>query len=226
MSFLLEPQGLSHLTVSPSWAPCSSLIHTLSCLWSLRGDIPSVTPKSETLSLLPSQESTEMSTAMSAAYASKAAQACLPCRKQKRKCDKDLPACGLCSRMGRLCDYTDVQQAPTVEDLASMQQKIVELEQRLNEKDQQLRSGHASLNENTALSGGTATTPASLMNAVSEKPPLWTPAQSRSLSAMFLDIDCFVFARLPVPKPSADIPMVFLLISTIVSVLCLPSLQP
>lgn len=143
-----------------------------------------------------------MSTAMSAA--SKAVQACVPCRKQKRKCDKGLPACALCSRMGRVCDYNDVQQAPTAEDLMSLQVKIVELEQRLNQKEQ----SNASPNGNTGSTGGTPGPSASFRNAVNEKPPFWMPSQSKFPSAMFLDIDCFIYASLPVPKPSADIPMV------------------
>ncbi|KAF2098374.1 hypothetical protein NA57DRAFT_66687 [Rhizodiscina lignyota] len=30
---------------------------------------------------------------------------CLTCRKQKRKCDKGLPACSLCKKSGRICEY-------------------------------------------------------------------------------------------------------------------------
>lgn len=160
------------------------------------------------LSLLPDQDDTEMSTPGTAIAASaRAAQACVPCRKQKRRCDKALPACGLCSRMGRLCDYTDVQQAPTAGDLVSMQMKIVELEQRLNQKEQQSRSAVASPNGNASSAGGAPGPSALFLNAVNEKPPLWMPAQSRFPSAMFLDIDCFIYASLPVPKPSAEIPM-------------------
>lgn len=161
----------------------------------------------------PRQEDTEMSMSTAPAIAAapaKAAQACVPCRKQKRKCDKGLPTCGLCSRMGRLCDYTDVQQAPTAEDLMSMQMKIIELEQRLNQKEQQTSHTLASPNAttNTISTGGTPGPSASFMNTVSEKPPPWMPAQSKFPSAMFLDIDCFIYASLPVPKPAAEIPMV------------------
>ncbi|KAB5578635.1 hypothetical protein GE09DRAFT_1090501 [Coniochaeta sp. 2T2.1] len=162
-------------------------------------------------------EDTEMSTgSVIAANANKAAQACVPCRKQKRKCDKGLPACGLCSRMGRPCDYSEVHQTPTAEDLSSMQMKILELEQRLNQKEQQQQQQHQSQNGSSAVtspnghstsSGGTPGPSASFLNAVSEKPPLWMPAQSKFPSAMFLDIDCFIYASLPVPKPAAEIPM-------------------
>lgn len=173
------------------------------------------------LSLLPDQDDTEMSTPGAAIAASaRAAQACVPCRKQKRKCDKALPACGLCSRMGRLCDYTDVQQAPTAGDLVSMQMKIVELEQRLNQKEQQSISAVASPNGNASSAGGAPGPSALFLNAVNEKPPLWMPAQIRFPSAMFLDIDCFIYASLPVPKPSAEIPMVCISFLCYLMVLC------
>ncbi|KAF7556024.1 hypothetical protein G7Z17_g1697 [Cylindrodendrum hubeiense] len=34
-----------------------------------------------------------------------AARACLACRKQKRKCTRELPECSLCEKHGRACDY-------------------------------------------------------------------------------------------------------------------------
>ncbi|KAL6797920.1 hypothetical protein J3E68DRAFT_277218 [Trichoderma sp. SZMC 28012] len=37
----------------------------------------------------------------------KAPVVCLPCRKQKRKCDKALPRCSLCVRLCRECNYTE-----------------------------------------------------------------------------------------------------------------------
>ncbi|KAJ9151699.1 Fungal-specific transcription factor domain-containing protein, partial [Coniochaeta hoffmannii] len=159
------------------------------------------------LTLNSGPEDTEMSMGTVVGVGAKAAQACVPCRKQKRKCDKGLPACGLCSRMGRICDYTEVQQAPTAEDLMSMQMKIFELEQRLNQKEQENGRSIASPNGNSNSSGGTPGPSASFLSVVNERPPLWMPAQSKFPSAMFLDIDCFIYASLPVPKPSAEIPM-------------------
>ncbi|KAH8435298.1 Zn(II)2Cys6 transcription factor [Aspergillus melleus] len=32
-------------------------------------------------------------------------QACIPCRKQKRKCDKLFPVCSLCKRLNKSCSY-------------------------------------------------------------------------------------------------------------------------
>ncbi|RKF59399.1 putative fungal specific transcription factor [Erysiphe neolycopersici] len=61
----------------------------------------------------------------------KAPQACMSCRKQKRKCSKTLPACALCHRMGRHCDYSDSAPAPTSEDFHALRMKLAELESKL-----------------------------------------------------------------------------------------------
>ena len=61
----------------------------------------------------------------------KAGQACTACRKQKRRCDKALPSCALCARIGRDCDYTDAAPPPSSDDFAMLRQKVYDLEQRL-----------------------------------------------------------------------------------------------
>ncbi|KIW19214.1 hypothetical protein PV08_03508 [Exophiala spinifera] len=61
----------------------------------------------------------------------KAPQACVACRKQKRKCDKVLPTCSLCARMARTCDYSESTPLPSAEDFARMKQKMADLEARL-----------------------------------------------------------------------------------------------
>ncbi|KAG0645929.1 Transcription factor BOA15 [Hyphodiscus hymeniophilus] len=58
--------------------------------------------------------------------------ACVSCRKQKRKCNKALPACALCERMNRHCDYSDASPAPTSEEFNALSMKVIELESRLN----------------------------------------------------------------------------------------------
>ncbi|KZF21996.1 hypothetical protein L228DRAFT_268500 [Xylona heveae TC161] len=63
----------------------------------------------------------------------RALQACASCRKQKRKCDKGLPGCGLCHRLGRVCDYSDSPPAPTGDDFQFLLQKIQDLENRLSD---------------------------------------------------------------------------------------------
>src|SRR3954447_26902185 len=64
--------------------------------------------------------------------APKANQACMSCRKQKRKCSKTLPSCQLCERMNRSCDYSDSTPPPTSDDYNALRQKIMELESRIN----------------------------------------------------------------------------------------------
>ncbi|KAE9376192.1 hypothetical protein N431DRAFT_502928 [Stipitochalara longipes BDJ] len=39
-----------------------------------------------------------------------AAQACFPCRRQKRKCDKMQPKCSLCRRLCRDCSYSSLSE--------------------------------------------------------------------------------------------------------------------
>ncbi|KAH8810901.1 fungal-specific transcription factor domain protein [Xylogone sp. PMI_703] len=56
-----------------------------------------------------------------------AAHACAPCRKGKRRCDKILPNCSLCERIGRPCDYTD--PTPATVDPAELQARIHQLEE-------------------------------------------------------------------------------------------------
>lgn len=38
---------------------------------------------------------------------------CTPCKRLKRRCSKDLPACSLCVRVGRRCVYPTVSTTPT-----------------------------------------------------------------------------------------------------------------
>ena len=118
-------------------------------------------------------------------------QACSACRKQKRKCDKILPTCGLCSRMGRTCDYADSSPAPTAEDMAILQSRIAELESRLSSQE-------------------TPSSSVSNPNPTSFGPekPLWVAASSTLPPLFFLHIDRFKYAGLAVPKPSGGTPQV------------------
>jgi hypothetical protein len=98
-----------------------------------------------------------------------------------------------------MCDYTEVQQPPTAEDLLSMQQKIIDLEQRLNQQ-----TNNAALpTPPPAVSTG-HTIP--VQQALTSHGPLWMPPQNKCPPALFLDIDCFKWASLRVPKPSVEIP--------------------
>jgi hypothetical protein len=123
-----------------------------------------------------------------------APQACLPCRKQKRKCDKALPSCSLCRRMARACDYSEIVTTPTADDFAMLRHKLAELEARLGpERIQQ----HPSGNE-----------PTRSMERSSESDN--EPSMDRDSTvfpvAFFLDSEIYTEARMTVTKPSFPVP--------------------
>ncbi|KAM7209364.1 Fungal specific transcription factor domain containing protein [Naviculisporaceae sp. PSN 640] len=199
-----------------------------------------------TLSLLPADKYGGMpidtSPSLSSVSVSKAAQACIACRKQKRKCDKTLPMCSLCSRMGRQCDYTDTPAAPTAEDLAVLQARLAELENRLSVANAN-SNAHGSNGGSPAVtmsgmepspgsSNGVVNnmiTPSSLSAATDTdavahnnngRPSLWasSPTQNQPStgsgsgsgnnfpSAIFLDIDCFKWSGMHIPRPNLAVP--------------------
>ncbi|KAK4201819.1 hypothetical protein QBC40DRAFT_252741 [Triangularia verruculosa] len=141
---------------------------------------------------------------------SKAQQACVSCRKQKRKCDKILPTCGLCARMARPCDYTITdaltqQQQPvqaSSEELATLQARLSELEGRLNSAAQFQPS-----QQPPPPSFHLDTEP---LPPIPPKPPspLWTPSStpSRFPTSLFLDLDAFNWSTTPIPAPNIPIP--------------------
>jgi hypothetical protein len=95
-----------------------------------------------------------------------------------------LPQCGLCTRMGRMCDYSEAQPAPTADDLANLQSKLAELENKLH-----------------------VSSP-SPNNPNKTKEPLWMPAPNNFPSLLFLDIDQFKCENMTVSKPQVEIPVV------------------
>lgn len=118
----------------------------------------------------------------------KANQACVTCRKQKRKCNKTLPACALCTRMNRACDYSDSAPAPTSEDFNSLRTRIIELEARL--------SGSEGMNPSTQYSASTVAGLAeqALGAQVAYNPPQeyqWQGVQNRFPAIAFLDGDSY-----------------------------------
>lgn len=160
------------------------------------------------LALLPRAPGDQMAD-ISGITLSRAAQACATCRKQKRKCDKLLPACSRCASLQRTCDYAEAgaPAVPTAEDFAALQSKLVEIEARLNTS--------ATLPSITpAASSGNAGTsehsPENNANGLS-----WTgtygavPAVRNNFpGVLFLDVDMYKFAGTIPPKPIVDIPIV------------------
>jgi len=145
----------------------------------------------------------------------KAPQACMSCRKQKRKCNKGLPACSLCERMGRLCDYSDASPAPTSDDFNALRQKLLELERRLNgnnENPTYLPTPSAS-----TVSGTTDSVGATPSNVYLQQDPAYQNVQNRFPGIAFLDSEAFKYGQIVVPKPSVDIPVVSVLISLMLS---------
>ncbi|KAM7202393.1 hypothetical protein V8F33_002801 [Rhypophila sp. PSN 637] len=182
------------------------------------------------LSLLPSDGYGRMDVFMTASGSvSKAAQACISCRKQKRKCDKTLPMCALCARMGRQCDYTDTPAAPTADDLAVLQARLADLEKRLSAANANANNGHSpgtgtgsSPDVNMELSPPASTSTIAPPSETDHSTtgsgstrinswvggPLWTAPQGASNfpSAIFLDIDCFKWAGMHISKPNVHVP--------------------
>ncbi|KAK4181702.1 hypothetical protein QBC36DRAFT_317062 [Triangularia setosa] len=141
---------------------------------------------------------------------SKAQQACVSCRKQKRKCDKILPACGLCARMARPCDYTTADaitsqlQQPaqaSSEELATLQARLSELENRLNTASQPQPSPPPPPPSHLD--------PEPLPPIPAKPPsPFWSPSShpSKFPTSLFLDLDAFNWSTTPIPAPNISIP--------------------
>jgi hypothetical protein len=155
----------------------------------------------------------------------KANQACLSCRKQKRKCSKTLPACTLCARMNRHCDYSDATPPPTSEDFHALRMKLLELESRLNGGNG-LTSAQATYATPSAsgLSGPESVVQSMPSYAALQEAP-WHSLQNRFPAIAFLDsvsfktggcvfvVQIFMhlianYIRFAIPKPSIEIPVV------------------
>lgn len=148
------------------------------------------------LSLLPRDRLAESQ----ATPTSRAVQACLTCRKQKRKCDKLLPSCSRCASLQRICDYTDSASAvvPTAEDFAALQSKLNDLEGRLISRIEE----QSSVTFN-AYDTGIGNLGSNVGDYVST--PTWT---NKFPSVLFLDMDVYKFANAIPPKPEVDVPQV------------------
>jgi len=157
----------------------------------------------------------------------KANQACLTCRKQKRKCDKALPGCSLCQRMNRHCDYSDSTPQPTAEDYQALKREMAELKSIM-------QGGNGGGNVMLSPSMTYATTSNSLSGpeAMAQQaqgyiPPqeyIWQGVQNRFPAITFLDSDAsqtggYVQTQptkleeanrnsITVPKPNIEIPNV------------------
>jgi len=133
----------------------------------------------------------------------KSHQACLSCKKQKRKCDKLLPTCSLCQRMQRNCDYSAAPATPSKDDIMTMQRQILELTARIDSQGGGLRSSLSGRAANGLTSPPTTyTTPSSSLSGPDTTlggfsypvQPLEYPlsgVQNRFPALVFLDSDTF-----------------------------------
>ena len=123
-----------------------------------------------------------------------ASQACISCRKQKRKCDKSLPTCTLCLRMIRPCDYSDATPAPNAEDFAQLQQKVTELESRLD-KRVKINGKY-----NGSIASDSMSPPSSLQSVYYSSSSLTFPP------VFFLEPQIFIDSHMSIPRPLFAIP--------------------
>lgn len=141
-----------------------------------------------------------------------APQACGSCRKQKRRCDKQLPTCSLCLRIGRNCGYSAETQTnqPSPEEFAALKDQVASLEQLLRTTTQSsgsLQSGTngtpngSSSNSSNSLNGNS---PASLLLSPGQPPPWTGPASFPSL--FFLDSNAFEYERFQIQAPHVKVP--------------------
>ena len=126
-------------------------------------------------------------------------QACGSCKKQKRKCDKEFPVCGFCAHTKRKCEYEDApEKPPSASDFAALQLRLAKLEERLLTSNPKLRAESTDADDNTSQSPGSFTSrPTKDIDSV-------------SLDALFLDVDCYTWTGLQLPRPQMQLPMVSL----------------
>jgi Fungal Zn(2)-Cys(6) binuclear cluster domain len=150
----------------------------------------------------------------------KANQACLSCRKQKRKCNKALPACALCARMNRHCDYSEATPSPTHEDFHVLRMKLLELESRLNATNgltgAQAPNFVAQPSSSSAAAAESAALAAAGCSAHQDEP--WHALQNRFPAIAFLDSQSFKTGGCVFDIP--DIPFLFGLLWLITCQVC------
>jgi hypothetical protein len=152
-----------------------------------------------------------------------APQACASCRKQKRKCDKQLPTCSLCQRIGRQCDYSaDTHNpAPSPEEFAALREQVANLEQLLrsnvsgnssvtsnssNGTDPTLLSLTASNgNGSNGINGSNGSTPSNFNLYSPGHIPVW-PGASSFPSLFFLDSNAYEYERFQIQAPYVKVP--------------------
>ncbi|KAF2716079.1 hypothetical protein K431DRAFT_258236 [Polychaeton citri CBS 116435] len=149
-----------------------------------------------------------------------AAQACTSCRRQKRRCDKALPSCGLCQRIGRPCDYSceAAPLAPSPEDFAALRQQVADLQSIVQSRGSTSNRDGSQSSKSSSVSPGTNAprfedSPAGRLNIVTPQfavtpgniPQGW-PGPSSFPSLFFLDSNAFEYERFTVQTPFVRVP--------------------
>lgn len=140
-------------------------------------------------------------------------QACRACKQGKRRCDKALPQCNLCQRTGRECDYSERQDLPpTATEIAMMRARLDDLEKRIAVPSKDIVGGDSTLPNTVSHHDSIDLVEAHIAGNTSSASACEPDEQATSLrsfpAALFLDIDCFVMARMQLLRPSASVPMV------------------
>ncbi|KAK3116945.1 hypothetical protein LTR53_002168 [Teratosphaeriaceae sp. CCFEE 6253] len=145
-----------------------------------------------------------------------APQACSSCRKQKRKCDKRVPSCSLCIRIGRACDYTEDSHgaAPSPEDFTALRQEVAELRNLLARgvpfgASTSNGSGTANGNGSSERLSGVGlynddSSPPSIL-AAAGKQSAWQGAPTFP-SLFYLDSNAFEYERFQIQAPYIQVP--------------------
>lgn len=135
--------------------------------------------------------------------------ACASCRKQKRKCDKQLPTCGLCQRIGRSCDYSDDSRAvaPSPEEFSALRQEVAELKNLLRSggltvSDGSTQSSNGNFGIHTSISSNNS--PTAILPPPGQS-SAW-PGPSPFPSLFFLDSNAFEFERFQIQAPFVRVP--------------------
>jgi hypothetical protein len=113
--------------------------------------------------------------------------------------------------MGRTCDYSDASPPPTSEDFNALRQKMLELESRLNDANNNISAidNTSYLPTPSAISISGAPEGGGASNTLYiQQDPAYHNVQNRFPNIAFLDSDAFKYGGVLVAKPSIDIPMV------------------
>lgn len=94
---------------------------------------------------------------MSTSPGGNAAQACIACRKNKRKCGRELPGCALCTRLAKHCQYTEAAVASPSSQ--SLQEQISQLQSELSSLRDTVSERRSASQVSSSTSSPNAVTP-------------------------------------------------------------------